>query len=45
VLRRPLESALHAAIAVVDQAIAWLPALQGHDQGVNTQLGLQMIGH
>jgi putative transposase len=33
-LRRPLESALHATVAVVDQPARRLATLQGHDQRV-----------
>jgi hypothetical protein len=44
-LRRPLESALPAAVAVVDQPARRLAALQGHDQGVDAQPGPQVVGH
>jgi hypothetical protein len=45
VLRRSLESAQHAAIAVVDQSFGRIAPLQGHDQGVDAQPGPQVVGH
>jgi hypothetical protein len=45
VLRRPIESALAALIAVVDQALGRLAAPDGHVEGVNDQLGAQVVGH
>src|SRR3954452_25183882 len=41
VLRRPIESGLHPAIAVVDQALLGPAALQGHHQGVCAELALR----
>src|SRR3954449_13157193 len=45
VLRRPLESALHAAIRVVDQPGLRPAALQGHHQRVGAELGPEVVGH
>src|SRR3712207_8456114 len=38
-LRRPVGPGLHAAVAVVDQPTWWVMPLDGHDQGVDAQLG------
>src|SRR5689334_12899077 len=45
VLRRPLESALHAAVRVVDQPARRLPAADGHQQRVAGELGPEVVGH
>src|SRR5215210_1390048 len=37
VLRRPLESALHAAVRMMNEPAWRTVALEGHDQGVGTQ--------
>src|SRR4051794_26779569 len=44
-LRRPLESALHTPVAMVDQPRRRLPPLQAHPQGVARQLGPEVVGH
>src|SRR5215211_223116 len=44
-LRRPLESTLHPAIAMVDQTSAWPAALEGHDESIDAQSCLQVVGH
>src|SRR5918994_7791083 len=44
-LRRPPESALPAAITVVDQPARWPAALKGHDQGIHAQACLEGLGH
>jgi hypothetical protein len=44
-LRQPPESALHAAIAMMNQPPAGMAALEGHDQGINAQACLEVIGH
>src|SRR4051812_17571991 len=41
VLRRPLESALHAAIGVLDQPAGRLPALDRHHEGVAGELAAE----
>jgi hypothetical protein len=45
VLRRPVESALAALIAVMNQALDRPAAPDGHVQGVHHQFGAQMVGH
>src|SRR5215204_6353278 len=45
VLRRPLESARHPAVTVVDRAPRRPAALQGHDQGVDAQPRPEVVGH
>src|SRR3954467_13384526 len=45
VLRRPLESALHPAVAVQDEARFRPTALQGHDQRIDAELGAQVVRH
>lgn len=45
VLRRPLESALNAAIGMVDQAGIWPLRRDCHPQRRQRQLGAQMIRH
>ena len=43
VLRRPLDSALHTTIAVMDQFSPRLAALQGRDQGGNAKIGFESV--
>src|SRR5215211_3652478 len=45
VLRRPLEPGLAAVVGVTDQAGGWLPLADGHIQGIQDQLGTQVLGH
>jgi hypothetical protein len=45
VLRRPLESALDPAVAMVNESARRAAALEGHNQGVNAQACLEVIGH
>jgi hypothetical protein len=44
-LRRPLEPALAAVVAVVDQPGRWLPLGDRHVEGVQDQVGAQVVGH
>jgi hypothetical protein len=41
VLRRPIEFTLDAAVAVVDEAVTWLPSVQGHLEGVEREIAAQ----
>src|SRR4051812_20306218 len=45
VLRRPLESALHPAVGVLDQPAGRLPALDRHHEGVAGELAAEVVGH
>src|SRR3954449_4623133 len=45
VLRRPIESGLDPAVAVVDQAGPRPAALQGHHQRVDAKVGPEVVGH
>src|SRR3954467_12175985 len=44
-LRRPLESALHPAVGVLDQPAGRLPALDRHHEGVAGELAAEVVGH
>lgn len=48
-MRRPIESALHASVAVMDQAgdvlTSPLPGPQPHVEGIERQIGAQRRGH
>src|SRR5215203_3609738 len=45
VLRRPLESALHPPVAMMNEPPWGSAALESHDQGVDTQACLEVIRH
>jgi hypothetical protein len=45
VLRRPVESALAAVVAVVHQAGIGVALGDGHVEGVQDELGAQVVGH
>src|SRR3954471_4170494 len=45
VLRRPLESTLHAAVAMMNEPPWGSAALEGHDQGVDAEARLEVIRH
>jgi hypothetical protein len=45
VLRRPVEFALAAVVAVMDQPGPWLALGDRHVEGVKDQLGAQVLGH
>jgi len=44
VLRRPVESALAAAVGVEDHALVGSPGEEGHSQGILDQLGAHVVG-
>src|SRR5215213_334209 len=44
-LRRPLESAQYAAVAMVNEPPWGSAALEGHDQSVDAEPCLEMLGH
>jgi hypothetical protein len=44
-LRRPLEPGLAAVITVMDQARGGIALGDGHVEGVQHQLGAQMLSH
>jgi hypothetical protein len=45
-LRRPVETGLHAAIGMVEQvARRRAVPLQRHDEGIEAQLGAEVVGH
>jgi hypothetical protein len=45
VLRRPAEFALGPAVGVVDQSGAGSAGVDGHADGVEDQLGAEVVGH
>jgi hypothetical protein len=45
VLRRPVESALAAAVAVEDHPARWPAGDEGGGEGLEDQAGAQVIGH
>jgi hypothetical protein len=45
VLRRPVESALAAVVAVTDQACCGVALADGHVEGVQDEFGAQVVSH